>query len=37
MMGVITESGKTHIVEVRRPFISTKPRILVDGEELASS
>jgi hypothetical protein len=37
MMGVITESGKTHIVEVRRPLVFTKPRILVDGEELPSS
>jgi hypothetical protein len=37
VMGVITENGKTHIVEVRRPLIFTKPRILVDGKELASS
>jgi hypothetical protein len=37
VMGVITENGKTHIVEVRRPLIFTKPRIFVDGKELASS
>jgi hypothetical protein len=37
MMSVITENGKRHIVEVRRPFIFSKPRILVDGKELASS
>ena len=34
LRGVITEKRKTHIVEVRRIFPFTKPRIFVDDEEV---